>query len=117
MSLKMQLAIKGNRLTIRLVGELDQSNVNIIKSRVIDISKKYSIINYIINMEHLSFMDSSGIGFIIARYSNIKRMGGSIVLCSLNETIDKIVRISGLSRLVRVVDNEEIADRVLGVAI
>lgn len=115
MGLKVQMAIKKNRLVIRLEGELDQSNVEKLKNKVSEIIKKYSIVHLVFNLEKLSFMDSTGIGFIIGRYSEIKRRGGNIVICSMNDTIRKIFEISGLKRICSVANCEISADKILGV--
>ena len=115
MGLSVQMAIKKNRLVIRLDGELDQSNVEELKKKVCNIIKKYSIVNLVFNFENLSFMDSTGIGFIIGRYGEIKRKGGSIVICSMNNTIKKVFNISGLKRICNVAVDEISADKILGV--
>ncbi len=115
MGLSVQMAIKKNRLVIRLDGELDQSNVDMLKKKVCNIIKKYSVINLVFNFENLSFMDSTGIGFIIGRYTEIKRKGGSIVICSMNNTIKKVFNISGLKRICNLAVDEESADKILGV--
>lgn len=116
MGLSIQMAIKKNRLVIRLDGELDQSNVDELKKKVCNIIKKYSIVNLVFNFENLSFMDSTGIGFIIGRYGEIKRKGGSIVICSMNNTIKKVFNISGLKRICNVAADELSADKILGVS-
>lgn len=115
MGLKVQMAIKKNRLVIRLEGELDQSNVDSLKTKVCEIIKKYSIVHLVFNLEKLSFMDSTGIGFIIGRYGEVKRKGGNVVICSMNETIMKIFEISGLKRICSVANCETTADKILGV--
>lgn len=115
MGLSVQMAIKKNRLVIRLDGELDQSNVEILKKKVCAIIKKYSIVNLVFNFQNLNFMDSTGIGFIIGRYGEIKRKGGSIVVCSMNTTILKVFNISGLKRICSVTVDEQSADKILGV--
>lgn len=116
MGLKIQMAIKKNRLAIRLDGELDQSNVEEVKMKVCNIIKKYSVVHLVFNFENLSFMDSTGIGFIIGRYGEIKRKGGSIVICSMNNTIRKVFNISGLKRICNIAADEESADKILGVS-
>ena len=63
-----------NTLYIRLNGELDQASSTGLKVRVSEIVNKYYIRNIILNCQKLNFMDSSGIGFIIGRYSQIRRL-------------------------------------------
>ena len=57
MGLSVQMAIKKNRLVVRLDGELDQSNVEVLKKKVCTIIKKYSIVNLVFNFENLTFMN------------------------------------------------------------
>ena len=52
---------------------------------------------------------------IIGRYGEIKRQGGSIVICSMNNTIKKVFNISGLKRICNVANDEVSADKILGV--
>lgn len=115
MSLSIQMEIKRNCLTIRLSGELDQSNVGSLKKRVAEIVKKYSIVNLVFNFKDLEFMDSTGIGFIVGRYAEVKRKGGTIVICSMNPTIEKIFNLSGLKRICKVANSEKGIERLLEV--
>lgn len=116
MALNMQMAIRKNRLFIRLSGELDQAVTENLKIRVSEIIDKYMIKHVIINFEKLQFMDSSGIGFIIGRYTQVKKRNGKIIICSMNEIIERIVRLSGLKRICMIVKDETEAERELEVA-
>ena len=69
----------------------------------------------IINFSKLSFMDSSGIGFIIGRYTQVKRRDGKVVICSMNEIIERIVKLSGLKRICLIASSEEEAEQMLEV--
>ena len=113
MALNMQMAIRKNRLFIRLSGELDQAVTENLKIKVSEVVDKYMIKHIIINFSRLDFMDSSGIGFIIGRYAQVKKRNGKIVICSMNE---RIVRLSGLRRICLIASSEEEAERELEVA-
>ena len=116
MGLNIQMAIRKNRLFIRLVGELDQAVTENLKIRVSEVIDKYMIKHVIINFEKLSFMDSSGIGFIIGRYNYLKKVNGSVILCSMNDQIRRLVMLSGLARICQLRKNEEEVNKILGVA-
>lgn len=116
MGLNMQMAIRKNRLFLRLTGELDQAVTENLKIRVSEIIDKYMIKHVIINMDKLQFMDSSGIGFIIGRYAQVKRREGKIVICSMNDIIERIVVLSGLKRICLIAASEEEAENYLEVA-
>ena len=106
MSLSIQMEIKRNCLTIRLSGELDQSNVGSLKKRVAEIVKKYSIVNLVFNFKDLEF---------VGRYAEVKRKGGTIIICSMNPTIEKIFNLSGLKRICKVANSEKGIERLLEV--
>lgn len=116
MSLNIQMAIKKNRLFIRLNGELDQAVCENLKIRVSEIIDKYMIKHLIINFEKLQFMDSSGIGFIIGRFTQVKKRNGKIVICSMNEIISRIVSLSGLKKICKIASDEKEAEEYLEVA-
>lgn len=116
MGLNVQMAIKRNMLLIRLKGELDQASSEGLKIRVSEIVNKYFIKHIILNFEELSFMDSSGIGFIIGRYSQLKQRQGKIVICAMNQIIERIFLLSGLKKICMIASNEDEAQDYLGVS-
>ena len=58
-------------------------------------------------MKELNFLDSSGIGFIIGRYHQLKFKDGDITLCQINSKIEKIIYVSGLAKICKIRDTEE----------
>ncbi|MFR7881243.1 MAG: anti-sigma factor antagonist [Christensenellales bacterium] len=74
-------------------------------------------IKYLIfNFEKLNFMDSSGVGFIIGRYSQVKKRNGKIIVCSMNRLIERIFNLSGLKKICGVATNENEAEKMVEVA-
>jgi stage II sporulation protein AA (anti-sigma F factor antagonist) len=116
MSLSLQMSIKRNVLYVRLRGELDQASVERLKYRVTEVINKYYIVHIVINLKEVPFMDSSGIGFIIGRYSQLKERKGKVVVCSMNELIERIFTLSGLKKICLVATSEDEAQNILEVA-
>ena len=54
----------------------------------------------LLDLSGLDFMDSSGIGLIIGRYTRMKRRGGSVEVVGSNPRIDRIFDMAGLYQLV-----------------
>lgn len=115
MAVNIQMSIRKNKLFVRLEGELDQAVTEKLKIRISEIIDKYDIKYLIFNFERLNFMDSSGIGFIIGRYSQIKKRNGRIVICSMNNLIERIFMISGLKKICSVAKNENDAENMVEV--
>ena len=116
MALKINLYIIRSTLVVRLDGEMDQLTADDLRLKLSELIIKYSVHNIIFNMRELVFMDSSGIGVIIGRYNQITHFDGEIILCELNEYIKKIVKLSGLERICKIKDTEELSKFYLGVA-
>ena len=62
----------------------------------------------ILDFNQVSFMDSAGIGFILGRYRNISTLGGSLEMVNVSETVNKILIMSGVSKLINI-NKEECA--------
>ena len=116
MGMNVQMALRKNILIIRLKGELDQASVTSLKYRVSEVIDKYRIKNLVINMSEVPFMDSSGIGYIIGRYTQIKQRKGKIVICSMNEIVERIFNLSGLKKICLVAKTETEAEERVEVA-
>ena len=73
MAINIQMAIRKNILFVRLKGELDQAVTEKLKIRISELIDKYDIKYLVFNLAALNFMDSSGVGFIIGRYTQLKK--------------------------------------------
>lgn len=116
MAINIQMSIRKNKLFVRLTGELDQAVTEKLKIRISEIIDKYEIKYLILNFENLNFMDSSGIGFIIGRYTQIKKRNGQIIICSMNNLIERIFLLSGLKKICGVANSENEAEKMVEVA-
>ncbi|MBM7661142.1 stage II sporulation protein AA (anti-sigma F factor antagonist) [Bacillus mesophilus] len=116
MSLSIDLEIKHSVLCIRLVGELDHHTAEELRAKVTASLEKNNINHIILNLEQLSFMDSSGLGVILGRYKQIKNAGGEMVVCAISPAVKRLFDMSGLFKIIRLEKNEKFALETLGVA-
>ncbi len=116
MTLSVKIQIYKDVLILKLIGELDQSTSGDVREKIDELSKKYSIKNIIFNCENLIFMDSSGIGVILSTYNKVRHTEGRIFLCELNRDIEKIIFVTGLNKICKIVDTEDSVKWQLGVA-
>jgi len=87
-------------LTVRLKDELDHNSASRIRGELDALLQDASIRRLVLDMKKLSFMDSSGVGFIIGRYKLMARRGGSVAVMNADGQMDRIFRMSGLYELV-----------------
>ena len=64
--------------------------------------------NYIIfDLRNTSFIDSSGIGFLLGRYTQVKKYNGKVVLYGVSKSIAKLLKLSGMYSIMQIVEKEE----------
>lgn len=116
MSLNINLETKDNVLLVRLKGELDHHTAENLREKVSEIIEKNKIHHIVLNLQGLTFMDSSGLGVILGRYKQIQSQGGEMVVCSISPPVKRLFDMSGLFKIIRLVDDEKYALETLGVA-
>ena len=87
-------------LTVRLQDELDHNSAVRLRGELDELLRDGSIRRLVLDLKELSFMDSSGVGFIIGRYKVMARRGGSVAVMNADRQMDRIFKMSGLYELV-----------------
>ncbi|SDJ66346.1 anti-sigma F factor antagonist [Sediminibacillus albus] len=116
MGLNVQFTTKENVLLVRLSGELDHHASEQLKKEWQLAIKEHGVKHVILNLEDLSFMDSSGLGVFLGRYKEIMQLGGEMVVCSISPAVKRLFDMSGLFKIIRLEESEEYALLRLGVA-
>lgn len=116
MSLITDWKTKENVLLVRLSGELDHHEAEQFKTEWQTMIKETKTEHVIMNLEQLTFMDSSGLGVILGRYKEIKQRKGEMVVCSISPAVKRLFELSGLFKIIRLEENESFALLRLGVA-
>lgn len=116
MSLTTFFTIRENVLIVRLSGELDHHEATILREAWQNKLREGTVQHVILNLEEVSFMDSSGIGVLLGRYKEIMQLGGELVVCSVNPSIKRIFEMSGMFKIIRLEKDEQFALHSLGVA-
>ena len=87
--------VTGDRLVISMNAELDHH----LADEMRDVIEERGVCHLIFDFSKISFMDSSGIGLIMGRYKKLQE-NGSISIAGANDSIQRIILISGLHKLV-----------------
>ncbi|MEW5900397.1 MAG: STAS domain-containing protein [Acidobacteriota bacterium] len=64
-------------------------------------------INFLLNFAKVDFVDSYGIGDIVAAYLDVQGKSGKLKMTNLSPKIRLIFNYSGLTRVLEIFDNEE----------
>lgn len=96
-----------NTLVIKIVGELDLVIADKLRTQIDEKLSEGIIKNLIINMEKVTFIDSSGLGMIIGRYKKISAHNGKIFIVGAKPNVEKILYFSGINKLIPMYKSEQ----------
>ena len=94
-------------LVIRLPGELDHCQADIIRKECEIMFLKALIRDVILDFSQTTFMDSSGIGLILGRVQQMNRVEGRVFLFGGSPAIQKMWEMSGILKLVTILNSVE----------
>ena len=99
----IQFLLSGDSLELKPIGEIDHHNAVMMRREADELINTYKPKNVELNLEKIDFMDSSGLGFIMCRYSLVQKNGGTLVVKSPSRNVQRICRLAGLERIVKIV--------------
>ena len=88
--------VKGECLIIYFEEELDHHLTEKLRDAIDGVIESRGIRYLILDFENQSFMDSSGIGFIMGRYKRLAPYRGKIYVTNLGRGLERIFKIAGL---------------------
>lgn len=93
----MELKIRksGESYIIDVNGEMDLYNSYRLKELVMKMLEK-KVERFIVNLEHVDYIDSSGIGALIYICSTIKKMNLRLVITNIHGSVKKVIELTKL---------------------
>ena len=101
----------GENLIVFLPKELDHHTSVQLKEDTDMCLKEAAASRLILSFEKTEFMDSAGIGVILYRYKKMKEKGGEVALYGASPRIQRLLKISGIGRIIRTYDTKDQALR------
>ena len=98
--MQIQTDYRNGILYMRLCGEIDEHNAAAARSRADRLADDHAgSEKAVFDLGGVSFMDSTGIGFLIGRYKRFRRYGVPVYLTNPSLSTDKILQMSGVYTL------------------
>lgn len=96
-----------NTLVVRVEGEVDMLVTEKMRKEIDKKIEANAIQNLIINLEKVSFIDSSGLGLLIGRYKKITASGGRMFIVGASPSVQKILIFSGINKVISLYNSEQ----------
>ena len=100
-------------VTAAISGEFILGCTSEIKEKVKSYMESSQQYHVIIDLSQVSFIDSSGLGALIAWFKMVNQHQGSIVFCGLTDHVRKIIGYAKLDKIFTIVDTTEKAETAL----
>ena len=94
-------------LTVYIQGELDHHTAKEIRFRIDSEIKRREPRFLELDFSGVTFMDSSGIGLVMGRYKIMSEREGKVVILNPPPPIKKVMMISGIGKLARIINCKE----------
>lgn len=95
-------------MILKFKGRLDASSVKDIRGKVKSLTKE-NCSNFVFDLDDISFIDSSGIGILVASLRSVNKVNGDIKVSNVNDHVRSIFEITRLHRLYEIFDDYEMA--------
>lgn len=109
--MKIEYRDLGKHKIISVDGEVDLYNVGELKKAIFDVIDDDEAESLVIDMSKINYMDSSGIGALVAGKKKMKANDGKFGLLSITEDVLNILKLATLDKFFTIYENEsELAD-------
>lgn len=111
MDLYLQNDHLGDRTAVRVMGEVDMSNSDLLKEYLIDAINSEQK-DLFLNLAELSFIDSSGLTVLLGTRKLLQSFDRSLVLVSPSQVVCRVLAVTGLDQIfeVETISEPEFAD-------
>lgn len=111
--MKIQVIGDKKAVLVKVFGELDHHKAARLSAAADGALCSSNAVNVIFDFSELEFMDSAGIGVIMGRYKKTRTLGGRVVVFGANASVLRIMQMSGMDKIVKLVPSLEKALRRL----
>lgn len=96
----------GKTLVVRVGGRLDITRSEAFEESVI---KKFDEQNkdLVVNLSHVTYMSSSGIGALLAVYRHIGAKGNGMCICEVSPVVKKLLDVVEIGQIFNIYDRED----------
>ena len=97
--MSVRVHVAEETLTAYLMGEIDHHAARRIREDIDEAALRAHPSMLVLDFRDVTFMDSSGIGLVMGRYSLMQELGGDIAVENMPGHINKVMKLAGLDKL------------------
>ncbi len=98
---------KNDRMECVIGGDIDHHSARCIRMKIDEEIYRVRPRTLVLDLARVEFMDSSGLGLILGRFSKASEIGAECVLQNPSGNVMKILDVAGIGRLIRIERKKE----------
>ena len=95
---------------LNVAGEVDLATAPDLRTQLLELINLDKV-NLIVNLEPVTFLDSTGLGVLVSAHNRARSEGGDLTLVCTRESLLKVFEITGLSTVFAIHDSLAAATR------
>lgn len=103
--MNIKTRVEQNALIVKVIGELDLVIAEQFKAVIEKELEHLNIHILVLDLEEVSFIDSSGLGAILGRYKMLSEKKGKMVLLNPQPAVRRILELSGILRIISIYED------------
>jgi anti-anti-sigma factor len=96
----------GEHKILGISGEVDLYNVGELKKTLFAVTEG-TVQSVVVDMKNVNYMDSSGIGALVAGQKKMRAHGGRFALMNIHEDVLNILKLATLDKFFKIYESEE----------
>jgi len=99
----LKIDIENNKAILKFDGEVIFDNSNQLKEEAKKrLKKKEEVESLIIDLSHVPYLDSSGVGVILSLFKFMRNRNGSLSIAEANEKINRVFDVTKMTEIIPV---------------
>jgi len=106
----LELFFRGDILTAKLKSEIDHHSAAVIREKIDEMLYKELPRTLVFELSEVNFMDSSGLGLILGRFTKARELGVEVIIKNPSKRTEKIFRMAGTDKFIKISHDKEKKD-------
>lgn len=95
----IKISVSPSRLNIEIAGEIDHHNASALRIEADEAIQMNLCKTVRLDFGGVTFMDSSGIGFVMGRYRTVESYGGRLEVVNLSQRVYSMMKLAGIEKI------------------
>ena len=105
--MEMKESKKGDVLILALSGELMGGEESQDLGKRVYSAIEEGLVNIVVDMSEVKWMNSSGLGLIMAGLTTLRASGGDLRLCQVSDRVHRPIEVTKLDQVIRIFGTQE----------